>query len=76
MSVPGRSCNSPVTRYRRQVPATQGSEKSCKKSDEVIVVMKHGKPCGAKDRNTVAFLEGKHAEHWRFDRAWEHNNKI
>ena len=35
---------------------------NCKKSDEVIVVMKHTKVCGAKDRNTNTFLEGKHAK--------------
>ena len=35
---------------------------NCKKSDEVIVVMKCMKVHGAKDRNTVTFLEGKHVE--------------
>jgi hypothetical protein len=49
-----------ITWYRRQVPVTRGSEKSCKKSDEVIVAVKCMKVHGAKDRNTNAFPEGKH----------------
>lgn len=44
------------------MPITRENETNCKKSDEAIVVMKHMKVCGAKGRNTIAFLEGKHAE--------------
>ena len=59
------------------MPITQGSEINCKKSDEVIVVMKHTKVCGAKDRNTNTFLEGKHAKTLEvLVKAWEHNDKI
>ena len=32
------------------------------KSDEVVVVMKYGKPYGAKDQTHQAFLEGKHTK--------------
>ena len=49
---------------------------SCKKSDEAIVVMKRMKVRGAKGRNTITFLEGKHAKHWRFSKAWKQNDKI
>ena len=58
--IPGRSYSFQITWYRRQVPVTQGSEKSCKKSDEVIVAVKCMKVHGVKDRNTNAFPDGKH----------------
>ena len=35
-------------------------KKRCKKSDEVIVAKKYVKAYGAKDRNTLTFLDGKH----------------
>ena len=57
--IPGRSCSFLITRYRVQVPITQGNETNCKKSDEAIVVMKHMKVCGAKGRNTTALSDGK-----------------
>ena len=60
--IPGRSCSSPVTGYRVQVPITQGNEMNCKKSDEAIVVMNHMKVCGAKGQNTNAFADGKCAK--------------
>ena len=58
------------------MPITQGSKTDCKKSDEVVVAKKHMKVCGAKDRNTNAFLEGKHAITLEVNEAWEQNNKI
>ena len=44
------------------MPKTQGSEKNCEKSDEAVVAMKYVKAYGAKGRNTITFLEGKHAQ--------------
>ena len=38
--------------------------------------MKHMKVCGAKGRNTIAFLEGKHAKTLEVRKAWEQNDKI
>ena len=58
------------------MPVTQGSEKSCKKSDDVIVAVKCMKVHGAKERNTIAFPDGKQLEHWRFGKVWEQNNRI
>ena len=60
--VPGRAHILPVTGYREQVPATQGHEKGCGKSDEAIVALKYVKAYGAKGRNTETFPEGKHVK--------------
>ena len=52
------------------------------KSDEVVVVMKYEKSYGAKDRNTLTFLDGKHKRSNETKKTihklllWEQNSKI
>ena len=59
------------------MPTTQGSEINCKESDETVVAVKYEKSYGAKGRNTITFLEGKHVQTLEVEReTWQRNNKI